>query len=68
MVITTRNDQTHVITACNAVRMIKKSISDLMKKQLRNYGIYLIGLFIASFGLALSTKAGLGTSPVASVA
>ena len=39
-----------------------------MKKQLKNYGIYLIGLFVASFGLALSTKAGLGTSPVASVA
>ena len=39
-----------------------------MKTQLKNYGIYLIGLFVASFGLALSTKAGLGTSPVASVA
>ncbi|MBR2560536.1 MAG: hypothetical protein IKE31_00140 [Eubacterium sp.] len=39
-----------------------------MKNQLKNYGIYLIGLFVASFGLALSTKAGLGTSPVASVA
>ena len=39
-----------------------------MKSQIKNYSIYLIGLFTASFGLALSTKAGLGTSPVASVA
>lgn len=29
--------------------------------------MFLIGLFIASMGVALSTKAGLGTSPVASV-
>ncbi len=31
------------------------------------YGLFLIGLFIASLGVAFSTKAGLGTSPVASV-
>lgn len=31
------------------------------------YGLFLIGLFIASMGVAFSTKAGLGTSPVASV-
>ena len=31
------------------------------------YGLFLIGLFVASMGVALSTKAGLGTSPVASV-
>lgn len=31
------------------------------------YTLFLIGLFIASMGVALSTKAGLGTSPVASV-
>lgn len=31
------------------------------------YGLFLIGLFIASIGVAFSTKAGLGTSPVASV-
>ena len=36
-------------------------------KQIRQYGIFLIGLFIASLGVAFSTKAGLGTSPVASV-
>ncbi len=31
------------------------------------YGLFLVGLFIASLGVAFSTKAGLGTSPVASV-
>ncbi len=38
-----------------------------MKQIIRNYILFLIGLFIASMGVALSTKAGLGTSPVASV-
>ncbi len=38
-----------------------------MIKMIRNYTLFLIGLFIASIGVALSTKAGLGTSPVASV-
>lgn len=38
-----------------------------MKKLVRNYLLFLIGLFVASMGVALSTKAGLGTSPVASV-
>lgn len=38
-----------------------------MKQIVRNYTLFLIGLFIASMGVALSTKAGLGTSPVASV-
>lgn len=36
-------------------------------RQVRQYGIFLIGLFIASLGVAFSTRAGLGTSPVASV-
>lgn len=31
------------------------------------YFLFLVGLFIASLGVAFSTKAGLGTSPVASV-
>lgn len=31
------------------------------------YILFLVGLFIASLGVAFSTKAGLGTSPVASV-
>ena len=35
---------------------------------LRRYALFLVGLFIASMGVAFSTKAGLGTSPVASVA
>ena len=38
-----------------------------MKQVIKNYALFLIGLFIASMGVALSTKAGLGTSPVASV-
>ena len=33
----------------------------------RRYLLFLIGLFIAALGVAFSTKAGLGTSPVASV-
>ena len=38
-----------------------------MTSTLKRYGIFLVGLFIASLGVAFSTKAGLGTSPVASV-
>lgn len=38
-----------------------------LKQIVRNYVLFLIGLFIASMGVALSAKAGLGTSPVASV-
>ena len=38
-----------------------------MKQVIQNYALFLIGLFIASMGVALSAKAGLGTSPVASV-
>lgn len=38
-----------------------------MKKTIKNYALFLVGLFIASLGVAMSTKAGLGTSPVASV-
>lgn len=33
----------------------------------RRYALFIIGLFVASMGVALSTKAGLGTSPVASL-
>ena len=36
---------------------------DLIKR----YSLFIVGLFIASMGVAFSTKAGLGTSPVASV-
>lgn len=41
----------------------------MMKKKdlFFRYLLFLIGLFIASMGVAFSTKAGLGTSPVASV-
>ena len=38
-----------------------------MKQVIKNYTLFLIGLFIASMGVELSAKAGLGTSPVASV-
>ena len=38
-----------------------------VKNQIKRYVLFLIGLFIASLGVAFSTKAGLGTSPVASV-
>lgn len=33
----------------------------------RRYALFILGLFVASMGVALSTKASLGTSPVASV-
>lgn len=38
-------------------------MTDLFKR----YALFIIGLFIAAMGVALSTKASLGTSPVASV-
>lgn len=38
-----------------------------MKQTVKNYTLFIIGLFIASMGVALATKAGLGTSPVASL-
>lgn len=37
------------------------------KNIIGRYLLFLLGLFIASMGVAFSTKAGLGTSPVASV-
>lgn len=39
----------------------------MSKTIIKNYILFIIGLFIASLGVAFSTKAGLGTSPVASV-
>lgn len=41
--------------------------SNKIKKTTGQYALFLIGLFIASMGVAFSTKAGLGTSPVASL-
>ena len=38
-----------------------------MGNTIKRYWVFLVGLFIASLGVAFSTKAGLGTSPVASV-
>jgi len=43
--------------------MKTKIKTDLIKR----YALFLFGLFIASMGVAFSTKAGLGTSPVASL-
>lgn len=43
--------------------VMQKSFPGIVK----HYGLFLVGLFIASMGVAFSTKAGLGTSPVASV-
>lgn len=40
---------------------------ELDKNIIGRYMLFLMGLFIASMGVAFSTKAGLGTSPVASV-
>ncbi len=37
------------------------------KDYIYRYLLFLVGLFIASMGVAFSTKAGLGTSPVASI-
>lgn len=37
------------------------------ERLISRYLLFIVGLFIASLGVALSTKAGLGTSPVASV-
>ena len=37
------------------------------KNMIGRYMLFLLGLFIASMGVAFSTRAGLGTSPVASV-
>ena len=42
---------------------MKRNHNDIGKR----YLLFLIGLFVASLGVAFSTKAGLGTSPVASV-
>ena len=44
--------------------MKKESLSVMIQR----YALFLIGLFIASMGVAFSAKAGLGTSPVASIA
>ena len=41
----------------------QQSISGTVKR----YALFMTGLFIASMGVAFSTKAGLGTSPIASV-
>lgn len=46
----------------------KKSQSETKQNSLiQRYILFIIGLFIAALGVAFSTKAGLGTSPVASV-
>ena len=41
----------------------RKSLQNIVLR----YGVFILGLFMASLGVAFSTKAGLGTSPVSSV-
>lgn len=48
------------------MNVIKQLIGEKDKPG-RRYLIFLIGLFICSFGVACTTKAGLGTSPVAAI-
>ncbi len=48
-------------------REMKNMSNNTIKKIIQQYTLFLIGLFIASLGVAFSTKAGLGTSPVASL-
>ena len=45
----------------------KTSSAHNMPDMIKRYSLFLVGLFIASMGVAFSAKAGLGTSPVASV-
>jgi hypothetical protein len=42
-------------------------IANIDMNLIKRYALFLIGLFIASMGVAFSTKAGLGTSPVSSI-
>ncbi len=44
-----------------------KEVRTSKKNIIGRYMLFLLGLFIAAMGVAFSTKAGLGTSPVASV-
>ncbi len=48
-------------------REMENMSNNTIKKIIQQYTLFLIGLFIASLGVAFSTKAGLGTSPVASL-
>lgn len=48
-------------------REMENMKNNTIKKIIQQYTLFLIGLFIASMGVAFSTKAGLGTSPVASL-
>ena len=48
-------------------REMENMSNNTIKKIIQQYTLFLIGLFIASLGVACSTKAGLGTSPVASL-
>ena len=48
-------------------REMENMSNNTIKKIIQQYTLFLIGLFIASLGVVFSTKAGLGTSPVASL-
>ena len=38
-----------------------------MNEKLKRYVVFVLGLFINSFGVSLITKANLGTSPISSI-
>ncbi len=55
------------MTKTNENKQVVDKISSDKKSIISRYLLFLVGLFIASMGVAFSTKAGLGTSPVASL-
>lgn len=56
--------KTHGLKESNERIIMKKLTTDSI---IIRYFLFIIGLFIASFGVAISTKAGLGTSPVSAI-
>lgn len=49
------------------IKIQKKSVIFLQQHLVRRYSFFLLGVIINSFGIALITKAALGTSPISSV-
>ena len=46
------------------IRYVQEKRLRVLTQYVYRYLLFLIGLFVASLGVAFSTKAGLGTSPV----
>ena len=55
------------IQAVRGEKGLRKKGVTQMKQMVKNYTLFILGLFIASLGVAFSTKAGLGTSPVSAI-